>query len=261
MPSGLVPMTIRFYNTLTRTAEEFRPLKKGQVSMYHCGPTVYDTVHIGNLRAFVFADIIRRVFEYEGYEVRQVMNITDIDDKTIHRAQEEKISLQALTSRFADAFFEDILALNILKPKEITKALDHIPEMVSLIEKLIDKGFAYKADDGSVYFSISKSQNYGALAGLKNVTLQEGIRTHNDEYTKEDANDFVLWKAWSEKDGEVFWDPPTWLGTKTSLGKGRPGWHIECSAMSMKYLGESFDIHTGGIDLIFPHHTNEIAQS
>jgi len=244
---------MRLYNTLTRRKEEFKPLKKGHVSMYNCGPTVYDFAHIGNLRAFVFADILRRVLEYNGYEVKQVMNITDVDDKTIRKAQEEHIPLSELTKRYEGAFLRNIEALNIKSPHVLSRATEHIPEMVLLIEKLIDKGIAYRGDDGSVYFDISKDPNYGELAELGKIDLKEGARVSRDEYTKDEARDFALWKSWTHGDGDIFWE--------TSLGKGRPGWHIECSAMSVKYLGESFDIHTGGVDLMFPHHTNEIAQS
>ncbi len=221
--------------------------------MYHCGPTVYDCAHIGNLRSFVTWDLLRRVFELYNYKVMQVMNITDVDDKTIRRSREENISLKKLTDTYTNFFLKDLEALNILSPHILPKATDHVKEMVALIEKLLQKGLAYKSTDMSVYFKISAFKKYGELSGLKNVIAIEESRTARDEYDKEDVHDFALWKAWTPEDGDVFWE--------TSLGKGRPGWHIECSAMSMKYLGDTFDIHTGGRDLIFPHHTNEIAQS
>lgn len=221
--------------------------------MYHCGPTVYGRAHIGNLRSFTTWDLLRRALVLNGYKVTQVMNVTDVDDKTIKRSQEEGVSLRALTDRYTKFFEEDIATLNILTPHKLVRATDHIDEMVELIETLLRRGLAYKGEDNSVYFKISAFKKYGELAGLKNIQLKQGARIVHDEYEKEDAQDFVLWKAWNKDDGNVFWE--------TSLGKGRPGWHIECSAMSMKYLGEGFDIHTGGKDLIFPHHENEIAQS
>jgi len=224
--------------------------------MYHCGPTVYDYAHIGNLRAFVLADLLRRVFEYNSFRVKQVMNITDVDDKTITRAREEHTTLKELTSRYENTFLADLEILNILYPHTISRATEHINEMVALIKKLIQKENAYKGDDGSIYFDISSLKNYGVLANLK-LQHAKHVKKSNyiiqDEYSKEDARDFVLWKSRQAGDGDVYWE--------TELGKGRPGWHIECSAMSMKYLGEEFDIHTGGEDLVFPHHTNEMAQS
>jgi len=246
-------MVIFLYNTLSRAKEEFKPIDSGVVKMYHCGPTVYDYAHIGNLRSFVFADILRRTIEYIGLEVRQVMNITDIDDKMIKRSKEEGVTLGDLADKYTGYFLNDLDALNIKHPHVISKATEHINDMVALIEKLLTKGMAYKAEDGSVYFSVSTFKHYGALARLENIELKKGEHTVSDEYEKENVQDFALWKAWTSDDGDVYWE--------TSLGKGRPGWHIECSAMSMKYLGEEFDIHTGGHDLIFPHHTNEIAQS
>ena len=244
---------VSLFNTLTRKKEEFKPIKEGSVFMYHCGPTVYGPAHIGNLRSFVTWDILRRVFELNSYKVNQVMNITDIDDKTIKRSREENIPLKELANRYTDLFLEDIGALNILRPHTLSYATKHIEDMVSLIEKLLDKGYAYKTDDNSIYFKVSAFKDYGKLARLNVRAVHYGAPSSSDEYEKEDIRDFALWKAWVPDDGEVFWN--------TKLGKGRPGWHIECSAMSMKYLGEEFDIHTGGQDLIFPHHTNEIAQS
>jgi len=243
---------LKLYNTLTRKKEIFKPIHKGIVGFYSCGPTIYDYAHIGNLRAYLTSDILKRVLIYNNYKVKQVMNLTDVDDKTIKRSQEEKIKLNQLTERYEKAFLEDIKKLNILKPEVMPKATLHIKEMISLIKKLISKKYAYRTDDG-IYFSIKKFKNYGKLARLDFSKLKQTERMRKDSYEKEEARDFALWKFYSKEEGDVFWE--------TELGKGRPGWHIECSAMSMKYLGEHFDIHAGGIDLIFPHHTNEIAQS
>ena len=245
---------LKVFNTLRRKLEEFKPLEKNKVKMYNCGPTVYNFAHIGNFRAYVCSDILRRYLEYSGYDVFQVMNLTDVDDKTIRDSQKEGIGLIEFTERYNKAFFEDIETLNLKRAKVFPKATEHIKEMIELIKKLEKNGHTY-IQDGSVYFKISSFKNYGKLAGLnfKADELQAGSRVKADEYEKENAQDFALWKAWDPNDGDVFWE--------TEYGKGRPGWHIECSAMSGKYLGESFDIHTGGIDLIFPHHTNEIAQS
>jgi len=244
---------MRFYNTLTRKKEEFKPLEKGVVRIYTCGPTVYDYAHIGNFRTYVFQDLLRRWLEYRGYKVIQVMNITDVDDKTIRGARREGISLKEYTERYIKAFFEDIKTLNIEKAEYYPKATEHIKEMVELIKKLLEKGYAYKAEDGSTYYDISKFKEYGKLSKIKIEELKPGARVKADQYAKEEARDFALWKAWDEEDGDVYWE--------TELGKGRPGWHIECSAMALKYLGETIDIHSGGVDLIFPHHENEIAQS
>jgi len=244
-------MDISLYNTLSRSKETFKPLKKGSVSMYHCGPTVYDTPHIGNYRTFIMNDLIRRVFEYNGYEVNQVMNVTDVDDKTIKKSQAEDISRAELTQKYEKLFLEGLESLNILRPHHVIRATDYIPVMIELIQTLIDKGVAYKADDG-VYVSIDKVKNYGALAHLK-LANESHERIQNDEYDKENPRDFAVWKFKATEDGDNFW--------AASFGEGRPGWHIECSAMAMKVLGETIDIHTGGVDLIFPHHTNEIAQS
>jgi len=248
-------MALKFYNTLTREKEEFVPLVPGQVGMYSCGPTVYNYPHIGNYRAYIFADILKRVLLYEGYKVKHVMNITDIDDKTIRESQKAGKTLKDFTEFYTEAFMQDIASLNILKPTVFTKATDYINEMVALIEKLLEKKFAYQSADGSVYFDIKKFKDYGKLSGITLEQLKENAsgRIKSDEYEKDSVQDFALWKAWDKNDGEVFWE--------TSLGKGRPGWHIECSAMSMKNLGEQFDLHTGGVDNIFPHHENEIAQS
>jgi cysteinyl-tRNA synthetase len=241
------------FNTLSRKKEEFAPIESGQAKMYTCGPTVYDYAHIGNFRAFLFEDILKRWLQYRGYKVTHVMNLTDIDDKTIKGSQKQGIPLRKYTDFYAAAFFEDIKALNIAPADVYPRATDHIPEMVQIIKTLLQKCVAYKGEDGSIYFSVAKFPSYGKLSHLKVGELKAGARVSQDEYTKEQAQDFALWKAWTPEDGDVFWE--------TELGKGRPGWHIECSAMSMKYLGETFDIHCGGIDNMFPHHENEIAQS
>ncbi len=221
--------------------------------MYTCGPTVYDYAHIGNFRAFLFEDLLKRWLQYKGYKVTHVMNLTDIDDKTIKGSQKQGIPLRQYTDFYAKAFFEDIKALNIAPADVYPRATDHIEEMVQIIKTLLAKGVAYKGEDGSIYFSVAKFPEYGKLSHLKVGELKAGARVSQDEYAKEEAQDFALWKAWTPEDGDVFWE--------TELGKGRPGWHIECSAMSTKYLGETFDIHCGGIDNMFPHHENEIAQS
>jgi cysteinyl-tRNA synthetase len=245
--------SIRFFNTLTRRKERFTPIEPGKVKMYTCGPTVYDYAHIGNFRAFLFEDLLKRWLEYRGYTVTHVMNITDVDDKTIKGSQKQQIPLEQYTEHYTNAFFEDIKALNIKPATHYPKATDHIPDMVTLIKNLIRKGYAYKSQDNSIYYTISKFKNYGKLSHTNIHALQAGARVKTDEYTKEEAQDFALWKAVTAEDGNVYWE--------TELGKGRPGWHVECSAMSMRYLGETFDIHCGGIDNMFPHHENEIAQS
>ncbi|MFQ6094334.1 MAG: cysteine--tRNA ligase [bacterium] len=245
-------MPLRLFNTFTRRKEEFKPNVPGKVGMYTCGPTVYDHAHIGNLRAFVFEDLLRRYLKYSGYEVKQVMNLTDVDDKTIRGARAEGTSLSKFTQRYKEAFFEDLRALNIEPAEVYPAATEHIEDMVNLILRLREKGYTYEID-GSIYFRIGAFKEYGKLAHFRVDQLKEGARVDTDSYEKEEARDFALWKAWDEEDGDVFWE--------TELGKGRPGWHIECSAMSMRHLGEQFDIHTGGVDNIFPHHENEIAQS
>jgi len=244
---------VKFHNTMTRKVEEFEPMEPGHVRMYTCGPTVYDFAHIGNFRAYMFEDILRRALKAFGFKVTQVMNLTDVDDKTIRGAISKGVGLDDYTKQFKEAFFADLDLLGIERAEEYPEATQHIPEMIELVEQLIDKGHGYKSQDGSVYFNINTLPDYGKLAHLDRENLQAGARVAQDEYDKENASDFALWKAWDEADGDVFWESP-W-------GRGRPGWHIECSAMSMKYLGESFDIHTGGVDNIFPHHENEIAQS
>ncbi len=241
------------FNTLSRRLERFEPLEPGKVRLYTCGPTVYNVAHIGNFRAYLFEDLLRRYLEYLGFTVFQVMNLTDIDDKTIKGARQAGVSLDQYTRPFKEAFFADILTLNIERAEKYPAATEHIPEMIALIEKLFQAGAAYRSEDGSVYFSIAKFPAYGKLAHLDMAGLKPGARVDQDEYQKDNLADFALWKAWSEGDGDVGWDAP-W-------GRGRPGWHIECSAMSMHYLGVTFDLHTGGVDNIFPHHEDEIAQS
>ncbi|RLC41360.1 MAG: cysteine--tRNA ligase [Candidatus Coatesbacteria bacterium] len=241
---------MRFYNTLIKSVEEFSPLEGDVVKMYTCGPTVYDYAHIGNFRTYVFEDILRRWLKFRGYKVIQVMNITDVDDKTIMGANEKGISLDEYTREYTNAFFEDIDTLRIERAEHYPRATEHINEMIALIEKLIEKGIAYVADDG-IYYSIAKFPEYGKLSGFDVKSVKAGARVAKDEYDKEDVRDFALWKF--RRPDEPFWSAP--------FGDGRPGWHIECSAMSMKYLGETFDIHIGGVDNIFPHHENEIAQS
>jgi len=246
--------SLRFTNTLTRAVEPFEPVDPPEVRMYTCGPTVYDFAHIGNFRAYVFEDLLRRYLKFRGYSVTQVMNLTDIDDKTIRGARSAGVPLDKWTQQFKDAFFEDIDTLNVERAEVYPAATEHINEMVDLVKRLRAAGHTYEAE-GSIYFKISTFPGYGKLAHIDVKKLSAGAsgRVDTDEYDKEDVRDFALWKAWSENDGDVCWD--------TDLGRGRPGWHIECSAMSMCYLGETLDIHTGGVDNIFPHHENEIAQS
>ena len=252
-------MGLKLFNTLSRSIQEFAPLDPAgkKAGMYCCGPTVYDFAHIGNWRTFVFADLARRYLEFKNFQVTHVMNITDVEDKIIRRVRETNASLREFTGKFEAAFFEDLEKLNCLRPHQTPRATEHIPEIISLIEKLIARGIAYKAADGSVYFSIEKYRgcgcNYGQLLKLNFEEMRAGERVKSDEYAKESVADFALWKARAPEDGDIFWPSP--------FGEGRPGWHIECSAMSMKILGASFDLHLGGEDLIFPHHEDEIAQS
>ena len=244
---------MKVYNSLTRRNEELVPLEKNEIRLYTCGPTVYNFAHIGNFRAYTFEDILRRVIQFNGMKVRQVMNLTDVDDKTIRGANAAGVKLTDYTKTYKDAFFADLKKLNVQRAEVYPAATDHIPEMIALVEKLMEKGVAYQSEDGSVYFNVRKFPGYGKLAHIDFEHQQTGARCAADEYDKENVGDFALWKAWEESDGPVGWDSP-W-------GRGRPGWHIECSAMSMKYLGETFDLHTGGIDNLFPHHENEIAQA
>src|SRR2546425_2927775 len=242
---------LKLKNTLTRAQEEFNPLEGNTVRIYACGPTVYDHGHIGNFRTFVAVDVLRRYLKYLGYQVNHVVNITDVDDKIIRGVLQSGKSLREYTEFYTQAFLEDARALNIEQPEVMPRATDHIPEMIELMKRLADAGLTYKSD-GSLYYSIASFPSYGRLSGLKVEGNISGARVDVDEYEKADARDFVLWKE-PKEEGEPRWASP--------FGEGRPGWHLECSAMSMKYLGESFDIHCGGVDLIFPHHENEIAQS
>ena len=244
---------LTIFNTLTRKLETFSPIENKKVGIYTCGPTVYNAPHIGNFRTFVWEDILVRYLRLKGFKVTHVMNLTDVDDKTIRGSRVEGIPLNDFTARYKAVFFHNLKTLNVVPANFYPSATEHVPEMVSLVQKLLDEGLAYRAADKSIYFKISEFPGYGKLSKFKIKKLKEGARVKQDEYEKQEAHDFALWKAYDESDGNVFWETP--------LGKGRPGWHIECSAMSMKFLGESFDIHTGGIDNMFPHHENEIAQS
>ena len=246
-------MSIRYFNTLTRDKDEFKALDDMKVGLYTCGPTVYDYAHIGNWRTYIFEDILRRHLEYRGYDVKHIMNITDVDDKTIRGAMSRGISLDEYTEPFIKGFLEDRDTLNVEPAHAYPRATQHVPQMVETIKILLEKGIAYKVEDGSIYYDITKFPGYGKLSHFRIEELKAGARVRSDEYEKAQVSDFALWKAWDEADGSVFWE--------TELGKGRPGWHIECSAMSSEYLGQTFDIHTGGVDNIFPHHENEIAQS
>jgi len=241
---------LRLHNTLSGKTESFMPLVPGEVKMYTCGPTVYDFAHIGNFRTFVFQDILRRYLRQRGLKLLHVMNLTDVDDRIIANAAAAKLAIRDYTERYAQAFFADCKALSIESPEHWIRATDHIQEMVQLIERLQQKSFTYESE-GSIYYRIAKFPDYGKLSKIDLTGIQAGARVDNDRYEKESARDFALWKA--PKPGEHFWE--------TKIGRGRPGWHIECSAMAMLYLGETLDIHTGGIDLAFPHHENEIAQS
>jgi cysteinyl-tRNA synthetase len=249
-------MEYRLTNTLSGEKEPVYAQDGQSLRFYCCGPTVYGPAHIGNFRTFLVQDVFRRTAEVLGFTTCHVRNTTDVDDKTIRRSQEEGKTLAAFTKHWTDRFHADCEALNLLNPHVEPSAIEHIPEQIALIEKLVAKGHAYQASDGSVYYRISSFPSYGKLSGLKKQELRgnaDGRLNLSDEYAKEDFSDFALWKAWKPEDGDNRWDSP-W-------GPGRPGWHIECSAMSMKYLGQSFDLHSGGVDLVFPHHENEIAQS
>jgi cysteinyl-tRNA synthetase len=244
-------MTLRLFNTLTGQLDALEPADGKALRMYACGPTVYDYGHIGNFRTFLQIDLLRRFLRLTGVAVRHVMNITDVDDKIIRNAAAANISIGDYTSRYVDAFFEDLESLRVERPEQIARATEHIPQMVELIEKLAAAGAAYKVEDGSWYFRLAAFPAYGKLSKKDLSGMEDGARVDVDEYEKDSARDFALWKA--PKPGETSWD--------TAIGPGRPGWHIECSAMAMEYLGESFDLHCGGEDLMFPHHENEIAQS
>jgi cysteinyl-tRNA synthetase len=245
----------RLFNTLTRRVEPFAPVDGHTVRMYTCGPTVYNAAHLGNFRTFLFEDLLRRVFRLAGWQVEQVMNLTDVDDKIIRKAQAEGISILQVTEPYTALFHQDRRYLRIEDAERYPKATEHIPEMIALVERLVANGVAYIAEDGSVYFAIDRFADYGKLSQLDKREVRSGARVAQDEYAKENAQDFALWKAAKPEDEATgaAWDSP-W-------GRGRPGWHLECSAMAMKYLGETFDLHAGGIDLIFPHHEDEIAQS
>jgi cysteinyl-tRNA synthetase len=244
-------MALELFNTLSGKVEEFHPLEDNLVRMYACGPTVYDYGHIGNFRTFIVVDTLRRFLKQSGFKLKHVMNITDVDDKIIRNAARDGVTVQEYTKKYRQAFLEDADALNIQHPELIVNATDHIQEMAHFIAVLVDKGYAYRTDDGSYYYRIAKFPEYGKLSKKDFAGMEDGARVDVDEYDKDNARDFALWKA--PKPGEAMWE--------TEIGPGRPGWHIECSTMSMKYLGETFDIHLGGEDLIFPHHENEIAQS
>jgi cysteinyl-tRNA synthetase len=246
---------IKFYNTLSRSLEEFRPLRDGQVGVYACGPTVYQLPHIGNYRTFLFNDVLHRYLEWKGYQVRFVMNLTDVDDKIIERARAEAMDIRDFAAPFIDGFLAEIERLGVRPADAYPRATDHIGAMTELVQRLLDRGHAYRTADGSVFYDISSFADYGKLSRIPLDDVRSGERVADDEYAKDDARDFALWKAAKDTDRDVgaVWDAP-W-------GEGRPGWHLECSAMSMAELGETFDIHAGGEDLVFPHHEDEIAQS
>ena len=246
-------MSTRFYNTINRKKVEFEPITPGTVKLYTCGPTVYDTAHIGNFRTFIFEDLLKRFLVFKGYEVYHVMNITDVDDKTIKRAITEEITINELTLKYTEEFMNDIKSLKILPADKYPRATDHIDEMIKMIQALEENGYAYETEDHSVYFRLDAYDSYGQLTQIDLTQQRVNERIINDEYSKDNPQDFALWKARDDDDGKIYWESP-W-------GRGRPGWHIECSAMSIKYLGNHFDIHCGGVDNIFPHHENEIAQS
>jgi cysteinyl-tRNA synthetase len=248
-------MALKVHNTLTRSRETFKPLEKGKVRVYACGPTIYDYAHIGNYRSFLAYDLIHRYLEWSGYEVRFVMNITDLDDKTIARASEQGVDVREYTKPFGEAMLADARTLGVRPADVYPTATGYVPAMVAFTERLVASGHAYQADDGAVYFSIAKFPGYGKLKGIDPSSVRVGARVAHDDYEKEDARDFALWKAASETDEATgaAWDSP-W-------GRGRPGWHLECSVMSVSELGDTLDVHLGGEDLVFPHHENEIAQA
>ena len=248
-------MTLRLFNTLTRAVEDFTPLAPPRVTLYTCGPTVWNYAHIGNFRTFVFEDVLRRWLEFSGYRVDHVMNVTDVDDRTITAAHGAGLKLPEHTAQYLQAFRDDCAYLRLEPAGRYPRATAHIPQMIALVERLLERGTAYKGEDGSVYFAIARFPSYGRLSHMDTREIKVGARVSSDEYAKEDARDFVLWKATRPEDDSVgaAWDAP--------FGRGRPGWHLECSAMSQHYLGDTLDIHAGGVDLIFPHHEDEIAQS
>ena len=246
-------MALSFYNSLSKKKEKFIPINKDSVRLYTCGPTVYDVAHIGNFRTFIFEDLLKRFLLYKDYSVTHIMNITDVDDKTIRRSIKEDKTLAELTQKYTDLFFKDLTWMKVIPADAYPKATDHVNEMIEMIQILIEKEFAYLTKDNSIFFKISKYPDYGKLVNINSDQLQSSERISEDEYSKDNPQDFALWKGHKPEDGDIWWDSP-W-------GKGRPGWHIECSAMSMKYLGDFFDLHCGGVDNIFPHHENEIAQS
>lgn len=250
-------MTLELYNARTRQREPFETIEPGKVKIYCCGPTIHDYAHIGNFRTFVFSDLVRRYLKYSGYEVYQVTNLTDVEDKIIAKSQAQGMDFKEFTAGYEKAFFEDLDTLNIERSELHPRATEPrvMDKMAEMIKDLMAKGHAYKAEDGSIYFSIKTWEDYGKFARIELEDLRAGERVSDDEYEKGCAADFALWKAWTEADGPVFWDQ------YPELGKGRPGWHLECSAMGLLYLGDTFDLHLGGIDLLFPHHQNEIAQS
>src|SRR3984957_11495892 len=243
-------MALHLYNTMSGRIEEFHPLRDNEVRMYACGPTVYDSGHIGNFRTFVAVDLLRRFLRQSEFKIHHVMNITDVDDKIIRNSARDGVTVQQYTAKYEKAFLEDAAMIGIEQPS-IVRATEHIPEMADFVAKLVAKEIAYRADDGSYYFRIAKFPKYGKLSKKDFSNMLDGARVDVDEYDKDSARDFALWKA--PKPGEASWETP--------IGPGRPGWHLECSVMSMEELGESFDLHAGGEDLIFPHHENEIAQS
>jgi len=248
-------MALKVHNTLTRSLETFEPLEEGRVRVYACGPTIYDYAHVGNYRAFLFYDLVHRYLEWSGYEVRFVMNLTDVDDRTIQRAADDGVTVREYTKRFGEAFLSDAETLGMRPADSYPRATGCVDRMIDFVDRLLKSGHAYQADDGAVYFSIARFPDYGKLKGIDPSTLRAGARVAQDDYEKEDARDFALWKAASELDAQAgaVWDAP-W-------GKGRPGWHLECSVMSVTELGDTLDFHLGGEDLVFPHHENEIAQS
>ena len=246
-------MSFKVYNSLNKKIEIFKPINDGKVLLYTCGPTVYDYAHIGNFRTFIFEDLLKRWLMHSGYEVKHIMNITDVDDKTIEKARRKKESLSSITEKYTEEFLRDIKWLKLIPANFFPKATNYIKEMIELIKILLDKNLAYIDDNGSVYYNVAGYSDYGKLGNVNPDNLQKRKRISDDEYGKNSIQDFALWKSYKKIDGDVYWDSP-W-------GKGRPGWHIECSAMSMTELGEHFDIHCGGVDNMFPHHDNEIAQS